>query len=290
MHAENRKDPRSLFLQLFSILALYIGFSSLLSLLFNFIDLKWGEIGYFTSIWGMRLELSTLLISFVAYSWSCYQIRKNAMPAHKFLVYLTLFLVGILLAGDAISLLYNLLSGELTTAFVLKVLVLFLLSAGVAYFYFVEARQGNTPKQFKAYLWAATVLVTASLAWALYTVGSPVKVRLANQDMTRISNLNQIQNQISSYYKHKNKLPASLSDLNNAMTGYKAPMDPVSNKAYAYQVISAQSFELCADFALPSSNAAEKMMGNYYGAGAWNWQHEAGHSCFIRKIDPQWLN
>ncbi|MDF2529745.1 MAG: hypothetical protein K0Q57_625 [Gammaproteobacteria bacterium] len=285
----SQKDPKTLFLQLFSIVTLYISFSTMLTLLFTFINLQWGKIGYLTSIWGMQMQLSTLLIAFAAYAWSCFRIRKAAQPIRKFFVYLTLFLLGLLILGDAISVIYYFLSGGITLAFVLKALTLFALSTGVIYFYFIDGKQGVSSGLFKTYMAVSTVIVILTLAYAFYTVGSPTNARLAGQDAKRTWDLQQIQSQISSYYKHKKQLPASLGALTDPISGYKAPIDEVTNKPYGYQVISAKSFSLCAEFALPSSMAVEKIV-SYWGADGWNWEHPKGYYCFVRTIDPQMLN
>ncbi len=61
----------------------------------------------------------------------------------KWLTYLTLVAAGSTLVGDAISLVYNLLDGEVTTRFVLKSLVIALI-AGTIFVYFIkDAERGD---------------------------------------------------------------------------------------------------------------------------------------------------
>jgi len=61
----------------------------------------------------------------------------------KWLTYLTLVIAGSTLVGDAISLVYNLLDGEMTTRFLLKSLVIALI-AGVIFIYFIkDAERGD---------------------------------------------------------------------------------------------------------------------------------------------------
>ena len=55
----------------------------------------------------------------------------------KWLTYITLIIAGTTLVGDAISLVYNLLNGELSTRFVLKSLVIAMI-AGTIFVYFLK--------------------------------------------------------------------------------------------------------------------------------------------------------
>ena len=66
---------------------------------------------------------------------------KRASKVRKWLTYLTLFVAVCVLVGDAVSLLYNLLSGELTTRFVLKSLVVGGLAGGVLGYYLWDLRR-----------------------------------------------------------------------------------------------------------------------------------------------------
>jgi uncharacterized membrane protein len=60
----------------------------------------------------------------------------------KWLTYLTLLLAAGVIVGDGITLVFNLLSGELTTRFVLKVLVVAVV-AGAAFGYFTWSMRGD---------------------------------------------------------------------------------------------------------------------------------------------------
>ena len=66
---------------------------------------------------------------------------KRASKVRKWLTYLTLFVAVCVLVGDAVSLLYNLLSGELTTRFVLKSLVVGGLAGSVLGYYLWDLRR-----------------------------------------------------------------------------------------------------------------------------------------------------
>ena len=61
----------------------------------------------------------------------------------KWLTYLSLVVAGCTLVGDAISLIYNLLKGDMTTTFVLKSLVLALIAGAIFIYFLKDAERGD---------------------------------------------------------------------------------------------------------------------------------------------------
>lgn len=66
---------------------------------------------------------------------------KRASRVRKWLTYLTLFVAVCVLVGDATTLIYNLLSGELTLRFLLKTLVVGVIAGGVLGYYLWDLRR-----------------------------------------------------------------------------------------------------------------------------------------------------
>lgn len=66
---------------------------------------------------------------------------KRGSKVRKWLTYLTLFVAVCVLLGDATSLIYNLLSGELTLRFLLKTLVVAVIAGGVLGYYLWDLRR-----------------------------------------------------------------------------------------------------------------------------------------------------
>ena len=60
---------------------------------------------------------------------------KRASTVRRWVGYLTLFVAASVLIGDATALVYNLLGGELTTRFILKALVVFVIAGGAFAYY-----------------------------------------------------------------------------------------------------------------------------------------------------------
>ena len=65
---------------------------------------------------------------------------KRTSPVRRWLTYLTLFSAACVLIGDVTTLIYSLLGGELTTRFVLKVLVVAVIAGTIFWFYVSDLR------------------------------------------------------------------------------------------------------------------------------------------------------
>jgi hypothetical protein len=65
---------------------------------------------------------------------------KRTSPVRRWLTYLTLFSAACVLIGDVTTLIYSVLGGELTTRFILKVLVVAAIAGTVFWFYLSDLR------------------------------------------------------------------------------------------------------------------------------------------------------
>src|SRR3989344_2587818 len=138
----------------------------------------------------------------------------------------------------------------------------------------------------KTLAWIVSILVLAAVVAAFITIGGPSRQRSLRFDERRGSDLPAIQGQIITYWQQKNSLPASLSDLSDSISGFKAPTDPETTQAYEYSVTSSLNFQLCATFNLPSESDQTRAVPMMY-PGPDNWSHGVGRVCFERSIDPQ---
>lgn len=168
------KDPKSLFLQLFAVIALYISYSSLLTLCFSYVDLH-GKSPVYFELSLMRFSLSSLMIGFLVYAICCFVIKKAQMPTRKFFVYLTLFLGALMLCSKAINLLFTLLSGSLNTEFMLKVVILLLTTLGVSWFYLKESKQNIAYQRINVFMTVAAIIVLAVLVYGFYLIAGSAK-------------------------------------------------------------------------------------------------------------------
>lgn len=97
----------------------------------------------------LRFSASALIVGFplfVLMSWSINRgLERNPVKrlsaVRRWLTYLTLFLAVTILAGDLIALIYNLLGGELTIRFLLKVATVAIIAGSIFGYYLSDLRQ-----------------------------------------------------------------------------------------------------------------------------------------------------
>lgn len=220
---------------------------------------------------------------------------RKEIWVRRWLLILTLFLAGIVIAADLITLLTTFLNGEaLTAAFLLKVLTIFLIAVGV-FMHFIADLRGYWdifPSRKRAVSIGVAILALVTIVAGFFIVGTPAEARLARFDAQKVNDLQNIQSQVIYYWQAKQVLPTKLDDLNNSLAYGRVPVDTQTSQSYEYAATGKLSFELCADFNaesranpaglsadVPTALVREKIPAD-------NWQHGAGRVCFERTIDP----
>lgn len=212
---------------------------------------------------------------------------------------LTLFVAVATIASTLIVLLTTFLSGEeLTARFLLKIAtVLVVAVAGFAHF-FADMRGywKMFPLRARNMGIAVAVVATASIIAGFFIVGTPREARRARYDAQRVSDLQNIQWQIVSHWQQKEKLPNTLDELSDPLSGYSIPRDPEQKSLYEYERGTNLSFRLCAVFNGESRTMMDMGVVRPYptmmsvpvkGEVADTWHHTAGRACFERTIDPE---
>lgn len=145
-------SAREAFIYLLMFLTLYITAFSFGSLLFHFIN-RWipDALNPYTSydLRGIRMAVSSLIIAFPIFFWLSSITRKaiskdadkRSSKIRKWLTYITLFIAAGVIIGDLITLLFNLLGGELTLRFTLKVFSVLLIAGLIFGYYLWDLRQ-----------------------------------------------------------------------------------------------------------------------------------------------------
>ncbi|MEK7604502.1 MAG: DUF5671 domain-containing protein [Patescibacteria group bacterium] len=307
-----RTTAKDFFLWAGAIVAFYWSVIAYAALLFDYINYSFpNALSYLPANpyeSGISFEMASVVVLFPIYLLLMWLIHKDAARdpsrneiwVRRWALIFTLFLAGLAMAGDLIALLSQFFSGEeLTTAFVLKVLVIFLLAAGV-FMHFVAELSGyweRFSKRRDAVRIGVVVLVVVSIGAGFFIVGTPAQARLARFDAQKVSDLQNIQSQVLNYYQAKRALPAVLADLNSSINYYgPIPLDPQTNTDYEYQPIGALSFKLCAEFNKAGTDtvfegrSVPAAMPMKTGEGVYpvnnSWQHDKGRVCFNRIIDP----
>ena len=323
----SRLTPRFFFISLGVIVTLITSVSSFLILFFEVLNKKFPDVlnslyqyGYNTyNFETIRASLATLIIFFpififFSYFWikeSKEDIGNINRTLRKWMVYLILFLATILIAIDLVTLVRYFISGEITTRFIFKVMGTLAVGGLVDFFYSLKMKNVDFNSKYSQ-KWGrvcgiiSVIFVIGIIIWSFSVMGSPMKQRSLRLDQRRINDLQNIQYQVINYWQQKEKLPSTLSDLVNPMTGYFLPVDPEFNKGMNYEYILKDklSFEICATFIAKMPKGWQEnnyvngpMMGGfgykdiavssypYQGGINDSWDHDTGRTCFIRTID-----
>jgi hypothetical protein len=140
------RKARDAFLHLLTYGSLYVWSTSLILLLFTYLNFAFPDPAWRTSYTQLqallsiiRGQLAVVIISFpiFLFVWNrlLRDVRQSPEAAkgvlRRWLGYLSLFVGAVTLAGNSMTLIYYLLEGQLTIRFVLKVAVLFLTAGGL---------------------------------------------------------------------------------------------------------------------------------------------------------------
>ena len=278
---------REAFLHLLASVAYYAALISIGVILFSGVNRlfpdpawpDWREYGVKSAI---RWSIAFILVSVPVYLWLSRMINRLMIakpeqawsPTRRWLSHLTLFLSSIALLIDLVTMLFYLLEGELTTRFVLKVGIVFLLAGLTLSYYLLSLRlpveSAAARRTRRAFLCAGLAVAISTAAWGFAIVGSPGLERDRKFDRRRVDDLRTIYQTIGevTYGRHfywdranqrygetpKGPLPESLEALierAQEQGTHTRPdiVDPETNEPYGYEVLNEHSFRLGARFA-----------------------------------------
>ncbi|MFA6273618.1 MAG: DUF5671 domain-containing protein [Candidatus Paceibacterota bacterium] len=327
------------FLSLGVLISLIVSVTSFFNLAFEILNKKFPDVLNATYQYGYssfqfesaRTFLAMLIIMFptfliLVYFWK--RKEKKGLCEYdevvrKWLSYIIIFLSVLIVIIDLIVLVRYFVSGEITVRFILKVLIT-ISGAKMILNYFIPEVWNvvfwkiNWRKIFKiSSRYFSMALVLALIIWSFVVIGSPFKQRQLQLDEKRVQDLSNIQWQVISYWQQKEKLPETINDLKNPLSGYSLPIDPEfeKGKTYEYNLKDNKKliFELCGTFSLPMLKGWQEYQ-NYYGGREImpmmakneigsdvatsaiypypspsgvndSWDHQIGRTCFERTID-----
>ncbi len=310
MQNTTKTSPKDFFLNLGALLALYVSVYAILNLVFSIINYLAPDklAGYFYSnvIAGPISILIILIPSLYAFEYfilkdiSVNEAKKNIW-VYRWRIFLTLFLAGAVIGVDLIVLINTYLGGEISSRFIYKVIAVLIITGAIFKYYFYTLNENmkwaNMAK--KTAPWSGLIMVIAAIVTGFVLVGSPAKQRAMRFDSQRVSDLQNIQYQVLSYWQIKNKLPAKLEDMNDSFSGQIVPVDKETGAGFEYNVKKENSFELCANFSLDYVDTNGRgdsyydggYMSSSYPIGYFsptdNWKYNKGRTCFQRTIDPE---
>ncbi len=301
-----RTGAKDFFLWAGAMLFLYTSIVAFITLLFSYINYVFPDalnnynLNPYDS--GMSYQMAILIVLVPLFLVLMHFIRKDIdkepsradLWVRRWALYLTLFVAGVTIAVDLITLLYYFLSGQdITVRFLLKVAVVLLVGAA-GFMHFLADIWGywiEFPSRARSVGYGVGLLVVLTIAAGFLIVGTPGQARHYRLDEQKVSDLQNIQSQIITYWQQKQKLPVNLSDLNDSLSYFTLPSDPQTGASYEYTATGATAFSICATFN-DASKANTGVSGRAipvapYGAISDNWAHAAGHTCFARTIDPE---
>ncbi len=296
--------PKDFFLWVGAIGALYLSVSSFATLLFEYIERLMSDaavVGYDPYSGALRFAIASLIVIFPVYLVLTRMLNneiraeaaKSELWVRRWLIFLTIFVSGGALVIDLIVLINTFLGGnELTASFLLKVLTVLLLAGGVFYYYLSDIK-GKWQREEKLSRNIGIVVafaVLVSIISGFFIMGSPHAQRLLRYDKERINALQDIQWQITNYYRNKQALPETLEDLKDPLEGTYIDTDPETDAPYEYQKTGDLTFNICATFSLttpelPKSSHSNNWQKRELLKNKEHWEHKAVRTCFKRTID-----
>lgn len=291
---ENTKaSAKDFFLHLGSMVALYATAISFLNLVFRIINKALPEVARNYYAWGggseISLPVATLIVAFplflllsrLVYKTYAENPAKKELGIRKWLTYITLFVAGIILAGDLVTVIYKFLDGQdLTAAFLLKALAVLLVTGAIFAHYLQDIRDKLSPKCRKMRPIVVSVVILAAIIWGFMVMGSPQTQRLIRQDNQKITDLQNLQWQVINYWQVNGEIPQK----------WTAQMvDSQTGQPYVYEKTGNMTFKLCAQF--NREKTYDRPVGDpIYSVPkipvSENWTHGVGNQCFERTIDP----
>lgn len=293
----SRTTPKDFFLWLGAVAALYASVISFLALLFHYIDLAFPDplsYGVDPFSTGTRISMATLIVMVPLFLALLLVIRRDIVRepgkaniwVRRWALVLTIFLAGLTAAIDLITLLTTFFGGDLTTRFALKACVVLLVAVLVCLHFLADYWGYWTLHRERANRVGAGVgaLAIMTIIGGFLLIGSPGHIRQLRYDEQRVSDLENLQSQIISYWQREHALPSGLGALDDPLAGFHVPVDPSTGAPYEYGKTGPASFMLCATFSAPSGQAGKSYPGSMDPGQ--DFMHSAGRTCFPRTIDP----
>ena len=294
-------SARETFLYLALFTTLYISAISLGSLVYQFIDRTFPDAATasygFLELSAVRWSIASLIIAFPIFlllSRTMYRAirrdpQKRTSKVRKWLTYLTLFVAGGVLLGDLITLVFNLLGGELTVRFALKSLTVGGIAGSIFGYYLWDLRQADLDpdrwvaghRGVKVFATAIIATVAATIIGGLFLAGSPGTARSTRLDDRREADLQSISRAIDIYWAEKRELPANLMHLSQQReVGLRSIQDPETGQFYEYRSLRDKSYELCAVFDSEDRGPDSRYPVQHSVPGNRFWVHDSGRTCF----------
>ena len=294
---------REAFLYLVSFISLYVFAFSLGAVLFGLIDHTFPDTLHRYRSPASAADATALAAVIVAFPLYLFLMRRLAVAVaadperrqslvRRWLTYLTLVVGAGIILGDIIALLANLLTGDPTVSFFLKVAAVLLIVAPIFGYYLWDMRQAEDEVSasaaraapiLRALAIAAVVVVVATVGYSIYVIGTPVQQRQIRLDEQRIEDLRSISRNVDRYYEFNGAMPANLFDLQGPQYSVQSIADPDTGRPYGYHLVGGVDYELCAVFNAESPERRDERRPFSESI----WDHGPGLTCFALTAEAE---
>jgi|AntRauTorckE6833_2_1112554.scaffolds.fasta_scaffold00294_22 hypothetical protein len=303
-----KHTAKHFFLQLGSLICLYLTLGFFVALVFGFINLGFPD--SIDNVWqieqaasAIRLGFAMVLVFFPTYLVLTRLVNKNRRHAKdhgylgltKWLIYLSLLVSGLVLLGDLVAVIMNFLEGGMTLPFILKAATVFIV-IGAAFTYYIQDAKGywmRNERKSIIYGVVTVLIIVTTLIASLTQIPNPNEVREKKVDTQMMRELQDMQWRIEDYYRSNQVLPEDLPTLYGE---FEVPTPPEEKPAYEYEKTSDTTYNLCATFTYDSNEigGSRRLQDSVVQApnarGNYNWDYKSGHWCFDRVIEPSISN
>lgn len=289
---------RDVFFNLATMSALYTALTSLIFLVFAILDSALPDeftCGGCDNTYEITYYMSLVIVSYALYAYFSWRMRNDegaqAMHHtsifHQVVIYITLFLMGLAIAYQAVDLINTTVYYGITGASFVKFLAIVLVAGSVFGYHLIDLKRSGDTAHSKAALamwWMLAVVVTGSIVGSFMIVGSPMSQKEHRFDEIRSDDLSYLKSDIDDYAYTNDALPESLSDLTQGLY-----YDPQSGEPYEYQPTGAATYTICANFSSSSTDNFQKKFKQVYGhevqlpnasSGGNFYAHDRGRTCY----------
>ena len=293
---ESHSSALHFFLYLVSFLSLCFVSTGAGAILFQLINknfdtiTRYDYLGYFSQ-YAIKYGIAALIIATPVYFILMFLISKyiregrieETSKVRKWLTYIVLFLTSATILGDLISLVYNMLGGDIVARFILKVVVVLVIAGAVFSYYLIDMRRKNMAGQSyminKVFAGASLLAILITVVLGFTIIDSPFASRDKKIDSQTVSDVRRIDSDVKNYYRKNNLLPSDINDLQSS--SYRSPSEV--DMRVSYEKVSETDYKLCAEFKRSSSDY-KKDQSSYVSRTMEEWKHEKGNFCFDRDI------
>ena len=117
---------------------------------------------------------------------------------------------------------------------------------------------------------AVIAIVAVAVIAGLIVSGSPAEQRRLRADDRRVDDLQRLSGTIRRYYNETESLPPDLGTLVDGWALSGIPLDPETEAEYEYEIVTGNTYRLCADFSRESRTNAPRDF----------WTHGSGRQCY----------